>query len=211
MEMSWIESHHNIMDFEEAWLCHVLKNVAEKHGEEIAETFGVEVVIPHRPFPRVTMEQAQQILREADYLPPADTKKGDIDPHGEWLLCEYTWEEFGHEFIFVTDYPVEVRPFYHMRKDENPKETKSFDLLWKWMEITTGAQREHRYDVLVNQAREKGVSLEAIRFYLDFFRFGCPPHGGFGFGLARLLAGLLNQKSIREVVFLHRGPNRLIP
>src|SRR5258706_2711275 len=79
------------------------------------------------------------------------------------------------------------------------------------MEITTGAQREHRYDVLVKQATEKGVSLESIQFYLDFFKYGCPPHGGFGFGLARLLAAMLNQKSIRDVVFLHRGPTRLIP
>jgi aspartyl-tRNA synthetase len=211
MEMSWIESHHDIMDFEEAWLCHVLNTVKEKHGTEITETFGVEVVVPGRPFPRATMAEAQQILREQGYLPPADTKQGDIDPQGERLLCEYARKEFGHEFFFVTDYPVDVRPFYHMRKDDNPTETKSFDLLWKWMEITTGAQREHRYDVLVKQALEKGVSLESIQFYLDFFKYGCPPHGGFGFGLARLLAAMLNQKSIRDVVFLHRGPNRLIP
>ena len=211
MEMSWIESHHDIMDFEEAWLCHVLNTVKEKHGQEITETFGVEVVVPARPFPRATMAEAQQILREQGYIPPADTKQGDIDPQGERLLCEYARKEFGHEFFFVTDYPVDVRPFYHMRKDDNPTETKSFDLLWKWMEITTGAQREHRYDVLVKQALEKGVSLESIQFYLDFFKYGCPPHGGFGFGLARLLAAMLNQKSIRDVVFLHRGPNRLIP
>jgi aspartyl-tRNA synthetase len=98
-----------------------------------------------------------------------------------------------------------------MRKEDDPRLTKSFDLLWKWMEITTGAQREHRYDVLVRQAVEKGIDLESILFYLDFFKYGCPPHGGFGFGLARLLAAMLNQRSIREVVFLHRGPNRLIP
>jgi aspartyl-tRNA synthetase len=211
MEMSWIESHDDIMEFEEAWLCHVLKTVKAKHGPEIAEIFGVEVVIPSRPFPKVTMDKAQKNLQAKGYLPPEDTKKGDIDPQGERLLCEYAREEFGHEFIFVTDYPVDVRPFYHMRKEDEPNETKSFDLLWKWMEITTGAQREHRYAVLVEQATEKGVSLESIQFYLDFFKFGCPPHGGFGFGLARLLAAMLNQKSIRDVVFLHRGPNRLIP
>lgn len=211
MEMSWIDSHHDIMEFEEAWLCHILKTVKEKHAQEIAETFGVEVVIPDRPFPKVTMDEAQKILRDKGYVPPAETKKGDIDPQGERLLCEYAKEECGHEFIFITDYPVEVRPFYHMRKENQPSETKSFDLLWKWMEITTGAQREHHYDVLVRQATEKGVNPESIQFYLDFFKFGCPPHGGFGFGLARLLAAMLNQKSIRDVVFLHRGPNRLIP
>lgn len=211
MEMAWIESHHDVMKFEEDWLCHVLQTVREKHGKEIAATFGVEVIIPSLPFPKVSMEEAQKILSDKGYIPPAETKKGDIDPQGERLLCEYAQEEFGHEFIFVTDYPVDVRPFYHMRKEDKPTETKSFDLLWKWMEITTGAQREHRYKVLVRQATEKGISLESIQFYLDFFKYGCPPHGGFGFGLARLLAALLNQKSIRDVVFLHRGPNRLIP
>ena len=211
MEMSWIESHHDIMEFEEAWLHHILQIVREKHGKEIKETFGVEVVIPSLPFPKVTMEAVQKILRDKGYLPPADTKKGDIDPQGERLLCEYAKEKYGHEFIFITDYPIEVRPFYHMRKEDKPSETKSFDLLWKWMEITTGAQREHRYNVLVKQATEKGVCLDSIQFYLDFFKYGCPPHGGFGFGLARLLAAMLNQKSIRDVVFLHRGPTRLIP
>src|SRR5258706_6535141 len=211
MEMSWIESHYDVMAFEELWLQHILQTVKEKYGKEIEEAFGVEVVIPSLPFPKVTMEEAQKILRDKGYIPPSDTKKGDIDPQGERLLCEYTKEKYGHEFIFVTDYPIEVRPFYHMRKEDKPSETKSFDLLWKWMEITTGAQREHRYDVLVKQATEKGVNLESIQFYLDFFKYGCPPHGGFGFGLARLLAAMLNQKSIREVVFLHRGPTRLIP
>jgi aspartyl-tRNA synthetase len=211
MEMSWIDSHYDIMDFEERWLSHVLGAVKEKHGREIAEIFDVEVRVPSRPFPKVTMEEAQRILRDQGYVAPEGTKTGDIDPQGERILCEYAWEKLDHEFIFVTDYPVEVRPFYHMRKEEQPRETKSFDLLWKWMEITTGAQREHRYDVLVRQALEKGVRLESIQFYLDFFKYGCPPHGGFGFGLARLLAVLLNQKSIREVVFLHRGPNRLVP
>ena len=211
MEMAWIESHFDIMEFEEKWLCHVLQTVKEKHGKEIAETFGVEVMIPSQPFPKVTMAEAQRILSDRGYNPSAETKKGDIDPQGERLLCEYAKERYGHEFIFIIDYPIEVRPFYHMRKEDAPQLTKSFDLLWKWMEITTGAQREHRYDVLVKQATEKGVSLESIQFYLDFFRFGCPPHGGFGFGLARLMAAMLNQKSIREVVFLHRGPNRLIP
>jgi aspartyl-tRNA synthetase len=211
MEMSWIESHHDVMEFEEAWLSHVLQTVREKHAKEIAETFGAETIVPSLPFPKVTMDAAQEILSRKGYMAPADTKKGDIDPQGERLLCEYAREEFGHEFIFITDYPAEVRSFYHMRKEDDPGLTKSFDLLWKWMEITTGAQREHRYDVLARQAIEKGVSLESIQFYLDFFKYGCPPHGGFGFGLARLLAAMLNQKSIRDVVFLHRGPNRLIP
>ena len=172
MEMSWIDSFQDVMAFEEAWLCHVLQTVKERHGREITETFGVEVVIPSLPFPKVTMDEAQKILEKLGSAPSADTKKGDLDPQGERLLCEFAKEAYGHEFIFVTDYPVDIRPFYHMRKQDKPEETKSFDLLWKWMEITTGAQREHRYDVLVKQAIEKGIELESIQFYLDFFKYG---------------------------------------
>jgi len=211
MEMSWIESHYEVMEFEELWLQHILKTVKEKHGKEIIEFFGVEVIEPTLPFPKITMQDAQEILANMGYIPSDATKKGDIDPQGERLLCEYAQEKYGHEFIFITDYPEDIRPFYHMRQSNKPELTKSFDLLWKWMEITTGAQREHRYDVLVEQAKEKGIKQKTIQFYLDFFRFGCPPHGGFGFGLARLLAAMLNRKSIKDVVFLHRGPNRLIP
>ena len=211
MEMSWVESHYDVMEFEELWLKHVIKAVKEKHGEEIKESFGVEVLEPTLPFPKITMQEAQEILDSIGHSSSEETKKGDLDPRGERLLCEYAQEKYGHEFIFITDYPEDIRPFYHMRQADKPELTKSFDLLWKWMEITTGAQREHRYDVLVQQANEKGIKQETIQFYLNFFKFGCPPHGGFGFGLARLLAAMLNRKSIRDVVFLHRGPNRLIP
>jgi aspartyl/asparaginyl-tRNA synthetase len=89
--------------------------------------------------------------------------------------------------------------------------TASFDLLWKGIEITTGAQREHRHDVLVKQAEEKGLPLEPMRSYLDSFRYGTPPHGGLGAGLARILMVLLGLDSIREATFLYRGPNRLEP
>ena len=121
----------------------------------------------------------------------------------------------GHEFVFVTRYPASVRPFYHMRTGSpgsgEPDLTCSFDLLWKGIEITTGAQREHRYDVLVRQAAEKGLSTEPMRYYLNCFRYGCPPHGGLGLGLGRLLMAALGLDSIRDATFLFRGPNRLAP
>jgi|WetSurMetagenome_2_1015567.scaffolds.fasta_scaffold46880_1 nondiscriminating aspartyl-tRNA synthetase len=211
VEFSWIESHYDVMAFEEKWLQRVLEITKARHGKEVQEVFDTDIVVPGLPFPKILMEEAQAILKQKGHIPPDNTKKGDLDPQGEKLLCEYALEKFGHEFVFITDYPVEVRPFYHMRHTEKPGLTKSFDLLWKSMEITTGAQREHRYDILVRQALEKGVKPETIQWYLDFFRFGCPPHGGFGFGLARLLALLLNLKNIRDVEFLHRSPNRLVP
>ncbi|PIV12613.1 MAG: aspartate--tRNA(Asn) ligase [Candidatus Nealsonbacteria bacterium CG03_land_8_20_14_0_80_36_12] len=211
MEMSWIESHEDIMEFEERWLKYVLQAVKEEYGESISSVFGVKVNIPEIPFPRLTMEEALEILlREKGYKPPRETK-GDLDPQGERFLTEYINKQFGHEFLFVKDYPISARPFYHMRHQEKPEITKSFDLLWKGLEITTGAQREHRYDILVEQAKEKGLSLQPLQFYLDFFKFGCPPHGGFGFGLTRMLMLLLGLENVREVTFLYRGPNRLTP
>ena len=137
--------------------------------------------------------------------------KGDLDPEGERLLAKYAKEHYKHEFVFVTDYPISVRPFYHMRYEENPSLTKSFDLIWKGLEVTTGAQREHRYEILLKQTKEKGLNPESIQYYLDFFKYGCPPHGGYGFGLTRMLMVLLEIKNVREVTYLYRGPNRLQP
>jgi aspartyl-tRNA synthetase len=210
VEMAWIESHEDLMAFEERWLQSVLNAVRERHGEEIRERLGVEVRVPELPFPRISMQDATALLGRKGYAPPPD-RQGDLDPQGERLLSQHVAETLGHEFVFVTDYPASVRPFYHMRGEADPATTKSFDLLYKGLEITTGAQREHRYDALVRQALEKGLSLEPLRFYLDFFRFGCPPHGGFGFGLARLLMALLRRSNLRETTFLPRSPNRLHP
>jgi nondiscriminating aspartyl-tRNA synthetase len=209
VEISWIDSHDDVMAFEEAWLAHVLAIVKDVHGEQIASTFETELVVPELPFPRVTLEQAKQQLRDAGHDPPG--AGFDLDPPGERALSEIVERERGHEFAFVTDYPTSVRPFYHMRYPDRPTVTKSFDLLWRGIELTTGAQREHRYDKLLAQAEEKKVDAGPIQYYLDFFRFGAPPHGGFGFGLTRLLMQMLGQDNVREVTFLYRGPHRLEP
>ena len=215
VEISWIESHEDVMAFQEGWLAHVLGSVARTHGERIAETFGVELHPPATPFPRIALEEAKELLRAHGHeLDPAhrDLDPGeDLDPPSERALSEIVARERGSEFVFVTDYPTTVRPFYHMRHDDRPQLTKSFDLLWRGIELTTGAQREHRYDRLLAQARDKGVETASIGYYLDFFRYGAPPHGGFGFGLTRLLMQMLGQDNVREVTFLYRGPNRLEP
>lgn len=210
VELSWIDSHEDVMQLEEEWLRHVLLSLQKEFGTRIKETYGVDVVVPEIPFPRVTMEEAYAILKEQGYA-VTRAEKGDLDPEGERVLTCYIKEKFGHEFVFVTNYPTSVRPFYHMRQPDNPGLTKSYDLLWKGLEITTGAQREHRYDVLLRQVEEKGLSVEPLQHYLDFFKFGCPPHGGYGAGLTRLLMTLLEFKNVREVTYLYRGPNRLAP
>jgi nondiscriminating aspartyl-tRNA synthetase len=209
VEISWIDSHDDVMAFEEQWLAHVLARVKEGHGEAIEATFQTEVVVPSLPFPRITLERAKELLREHGHAAPGP--EDDLDPPSERALSAIVKEQHGHEFAFVTDYPITVRPFYHMRHADRPELTKSFDLLWKGIELTTGAQREHRYQQLLAQAEDKQVDVEPIQYYLDFFRFGAPPHGGFGFGLTRLLMQLLGQENVREVTFLYRGPHRLEP
>ena len=210
MEMSWIDSHEDVMASEEAWLNYVYTRVKELHGDAIKEQFGVDLVVPMLPFPRIPMREVVEILKSRGYVMPAD-KKGDIDPAGEREIAAYVKEKYNHDFVFLTDWPISVRPFYHMRKPEDQTLTRSFDLIACGLEITTGAQREHRTEVLQKQALEKGLHLEPIQYYLDFFRYGCPPHGGFGLGLARLMMVMLNVNNIRESVYLFRGPTRLIP
>jgi aspartyl-tRNA synthetase len=209
VELAWIDGVQDVMDFEERMLVHTLTTVKNVHGDAIRERFGVEVTVPALPFPRITMARAQQILRARGWDPQGT--KEDLDPEGERGLAAHVKQETGHEFVFVTEYPASIRPFYHMRPADRPDLTSSFDLLWKGLEITTGAQREHRHEVLLEQAAEKGVGAESLQDYLNCFRYGCPPHGGLGMGLGRVLMVMLGLDSIREATFLFRGPNRLTP
>lgn len=208
IEISFINSEEDVMNEEEKWIAYFLKKVKEKYGEEIKKIFGVEVVVPKTPFPRITMAEALSVLKKKDYKP---SEEGDLDAEGEKLLCNYIKEKYGHEFVFVKEYPISVRPFYHMRQENNSKLTKSFDLIWKGIEITTGAQRENRVDILERQAKEKGINPKSIKTYLDFFRYGCPPHGGCALSPTRLLTIMLNLGNVREATFLPRDMKRLNP
>ncbi|HOQ20960.1 aspartate--tRNA(Asn) ligase [Microbacterium sp. 2C] len=207
-ELSWIDSYEDVAAMQEELLAVAFQAVADKHGDEIKELFDIDVVVPTVPFPRIPLAEAREIVKARGYdIPRTD---GDLDPEGERQISAHVQETYGHQFVFITDYHPEIRPFYHMRNAETGL-TASYDLLFRGTEITTGAQREHRIDVLEAQAVEKGLSLEGLEHYLDFFRYGVPPHGGFGMGLARVLMLMLGQDSIREVTFLFRGPTRLAP
>ncbi len=207
-EISWIDSHENVMAMQEELMVAGLRAVAERHGEEIERLFGFTVEVPTTPFPRIPLAEAHRIIQERGYTVPRTD--GDLDPEGERRIAAYAREELGSDFVFVTDYPAAIRPFYHMR-DEATGLTKSYDLIYRGTEITTGAQREHRVEVIERQAVEKGLDPAGLSEYLDFFRYGVPPHGGFGMGLARVLMLLLELPSIRESTYVFRGPTRLTP
>lgn len=207
LEFSYINSYEDVMDLEEALLTKMLKDIKEKYGDYILETYGKEVIVPENKFPRVKLADLYQALETRYGYKVEDAAKVDLTTEAEKLAYQYAMEEYHSEFIFVTDYPSEKRAFYHMRKDGIPQ---GYDLIWRGVEITTGAQREHRYDILKAQAEEKGLTKD-VEFYLEFFKYGCPPHGGFGLGVDRLTMLLLGLPSLKESMFIFRGPNRLNP
>ncbi len=207
LEFSYIDSFRDVMDMEERLLRVGLEAVSEKYGEQIKELFGMEVIVPDTPFPVVTLKELYHGLEQDFGYTVEESEKGDLTTDAERLSFEWVKKHYGHEFLFVTDYSAEKRAFYHMR-DENGVPL-GYDLIWRGVEITTGAQREHRYEILKKQAEEKGLAQD-VKFYLDFFKYGCPPHGGFGIGVDRLTM-LLVGLPIKDAMFLFRGPNRLTP
>jgi Aspartyl/asparaginyl-tRNA synthetases len=208
-EISWIDSHEDVMRLHEELMVAGFTAVKEKHGAEIEAAFGLEVTVPTTPFPRIPLAEAKRIVAERGYEVPRHDD--DMDPEGERQISAYVKETLGHEFVFLTDYASSIRPFYHMRHADDPGLTNSYDLVFNGVEISTGAQREHRIDVLEAQARDKGLDPEELGFYLDFFRYGVPPHGGFGMGLSRVLMLMLGLPNLREATYLFRGPTRLLP
>jgi aspartyl/asparaginyl-tRNA synthetase len=208
-EISWVTSHEDVMTMHEGLLVAGLTAVKEKYGEQIKALFDLDVTIPSTPFPRIPLAEAKRIVAERGYEVPRHDD--DMDPEGERQISAYVKETFGHEFVFLTDYASSIRPFYHMRHEDDPGLTNSYDLIFNGVEISTGAQREHRIDKLTQQAVDKGLDPEELSFYLDFFRYGVPPHGGFGMGLSRVIMLLLHQANLREVTYLFRGPSRLLP
>ena len=207
LEFSYITSFRDVMKMEEELLKAALTEVKAAYGDQIQELFGKEVIVPETPFPVVKLRDLYDALeKEFGYSVP-ESEKGDLTTEAEKLSYEWVKKHYNHEFLFVTDYDAEKRAFYHMR-DENGA-PQGYDLIWRGVEITTGAQREHRYDVLKKQAQEKGLDKD-VEFYLEFFAYGCPPHGGFGIGVDRLTMLLLGLP-IKEAMFIFRGPTRLTP
>ena len=207
LEFSYIESFRDVMKMEEDLITYALGVVKEKYGDAVKETFGLDVIVPTKPFPTVKLADLYDALeKEYGYVVP-ESEKGDLTTEAEQLSYKWVKDHYDHEFLFITDYSAEKRAFYHMRDEKGVP--MGYDLIWRGVEITTGAQREHRYDVLAAQAKEKGLD-EDVKFYLEFFKYGCPPHGGFGLGVDRLTM-LLCGLHINEAMFLFRSPKRLTP
>lgn len=211
VEISYIESHHEVMDVEEALLSYIIKGIKNEFNDEYKKYFGKDVLDMDVKIPRIPLYEVYRILKEEKNYEVPRALKGDLDPDGEKLICQYVKEKYNSDFVFIVDFPAKARAFYSMKHEDNPELTKTYDLLFRGIEITSGAQREHRYEQLKQNIAEQGIDPESMHEYLEFFRYGAPTHGGFGLGLTRTLVRLFELPSVKDVTFLFRGPNRLKP
>jgi aspartyl-tRNA synthetase len=205
VEIGYIDSYEEVMQFEEEMIKKVLKSVKEKYGKEIKELFNVEINIP-KEIPTITVKEAKEKLAK-EHIPSKGV--GDFSPEEEKELGRIIEQETGSEFFFMIDYPHSSRAFYHMKSSKDPSLALGFDLFWKGLEITTGAQREHREEQLRLNAKERGIKEAELEEYFEYFRYGCPPHGGFAIGLERFIMELLELDSILEATYLPNTPNRI--
>jgi len=204
--MGFIKDHGDIMNIENGFMAY-LSDILEKECKKEFDLLGAKI-------PKVPASMPKMTLREAQKLITKETRKDctnepDLEPEHERWLCDYATREFGSEFIFITNFPTAKRPFYTYRDEKDPTYTKGFDLLFRGVEITTGAQRIHNYDDLIASMKEKKLDPEKFSYYLQAFKYGLPPHGGFGLGLERLTAKLLGIENVKEATLFPRDINRI--
>jgi aspartyl/asparaginyl-tRNA synthetase len=158
-------------------------------------------------FPHLKLREAQALIKERTGVDK--TTEPDLEPEDERWLCEYAKTELGSDFIFITHYPVSKRPFYTYEDENDPGFTKSFDLLFRGVEITTGGQRVHNKSALIERIKQKGLNPEQFSFYLQAFTYGLPPHGGWGMGLERLTQKFCGLDNVKEATLFPRDINRI--
>jgi len=205
-EMGFIEDHEDVMEMTQGVHAHIANTVAEKHAD-ILERLGVEPALVPEKFPVLTLAESQEII-EKEFGGTA-IGEPDLEPEHERQLCEWARKEHNSDYIFITHYPVAKRPFYTMEDEEKPGTTKSFDLLFRGLEITTGGQRVHEHDMMVEKIKSKGMDPNLFSFYLQAFKYGMPPHGGTGNGLERITQLMLGFKNLREASLFPRDMNRI--
>jgi len=205
-EMGFIDGPDDVMDELEETMKYVLGEVKKNCQKEL-EAYGAEIGIPKK-FPRLKLADAVDILKKEF----GKVIEGiDIDPEGERLICEWAKKKHQSDFIFLTNYPWDIRPMYIMPNLENPKETFGFDLLYRGVELASGGQRIHNHDQLVENMKKKKLNPDDFEHYLQIFKYGMPPHGGWGLGSERIVQKILGLKSVKEAILFPRDVKRLTP
>lgn len=206
IEMGFIKDHTDVMNMENRILAYIVRELREKCSEEFA-LFGTEIPEVPEKIPALKLREAQEIIKKE--TGEDCTKEPDLEPSHERFLCEYAKRTFNSDFIFVTHFPITKRPFYTHEDEQDPGYAKGGDLLFRGIEITTLAQRIHDYKTLVSAMEKKGLDPHKFRYYLQAFKYGMPPHGGFGLGLERLTAKLLGLDNVKQATLFPRDLNRI--
>jgi aspartyl-tRNA synthetase len=204
-EMAWIEKQEDVMMMIENVIDHVLVNLSER-GKKHLDTLGKEITIPKRPYPVLTYTDCLKMVRDGG-LPLKDGD--DLGTEGEKIIGD-VMSKTGNDLYFIAEYPEEAKPFYIMEK-EGTDLSFSFDLDYKGQEISSGGQREHRYPELLKRMEKKGLDPKDFDSYLDAFRYGMPPHGGWGIGVDRVVTKILDLPNVREAILFPRDISRLTP
>ncbi|MEK7213700.1 MAG: aspartate--tRNA(Asn) ligase [Patescibacteria group bacterium] len=206
IEMGFIKDHYDIMNIENKFMIYLSNELTKYCSKEFKVLNAIIPVVP-KDIPKLTLREAQKLITKE--TGKDCTNEPDLEPEHERWLCDYAKKTFDSDFIFIMNFPTAKRPFYTYRDEKDPTYTKGFDLLFRGVEITTGAQRIHEYDDLVSSMKEKKLNPERFSYYLQAFRSGMPPHGGFGLGLERLTAKLLNIENVKEATLFPRDLNRI--
>jgi len=206
-EMGFIQSPAEVMAVLERVMRDVSTRVAERHGDVFAR-FGIDpALLPEKPFPVFRLTEAQEII-EREFGGKA-IGEPDLEPEHERQICEYAKREMGSDFVFITHFPTKKRAFYTHEDPENPEYSLSFDLLFRGLEINSGAQRIHDYDKLVSKMEDRDMDPTKFAFYLQAFKYGMPPHGGCSTGLERITARMLELSNVKEASTFPRDMNRI--
>ncbi len=205
VEAGFIENEYDIMKIEEQLVAAMVKKVLQDCKDELKFFPGAELKVPKLPFPVLEFPEVYKILEKAGH------KSKTIDPEAEKILANYVRAKHKHDFFFLNKFPFDEKPFYVMCDDKNPKFARSTDLIYKGVELSSGGQREHRYENMMKNIKEKKMNPKLVNWFTDFFRFGAPSHGGFCIGIERLTMQLLQLENIREAVLFPRDTERLTP
>ncbi len=207
VELGFIKDEYEVMKVEENLVIAGIRKVKEECKEDL-ELLEKEIEVPSAPFPELKFPLIYEILEEFGKKIPFGE---DYDRESETILANYVREKYKSDFFFVNRFPFKVKPFYVMRVDEDPQWARSVDLIYKGLEVSSGGQREHRYEKIIEQLKEKGISLVGMQWFTEHFKYGAPPHGGFNIGIERMTMQLLDLSNVREAALFPRTPERLLP